>query len=69
MTKVFYSNMAIYYAQQGHSTYILDRRETNIPINETDFSYMENWTIKEHMSDTYDGFAISRIHTAILRNG
>ena len=69
LTKVFYSDMAIYYAQQGYSTYILDRRETNIPINETDFSYMENWTIKEHMSDTYDGVAISRIHTAILRNG
>ena len=68
LTKFFYSDMAIYYAQQGYSTYILDRRETNIPINETDFSYMENWTIKEHMSDTYDGVAISRIHTAILSN-
>jgi len=68
LTEVFYSDMAIYYAQQGYSTYILDRRETSIPINETDFSYMENWKIDEHLSDTYDGIVISRIHTAILSN-
>jgi hypothetical protein len=68
LTGVFYSEMAIYYAQQGYSTYILDRRETNIPVNETDFSYMENWNIDKHLSDTYDGVAVSRIHTAILSN-
>ncbi len=66
LTEVFYSEMAIYYAQQGYSTYILDRRETNIPVNETDFSYMENWKIDEHLSDAYDGISVSRIHTAIL---
>jgi hypothetical protein len=68
LTEVFYSDMAIYYAQQGYSTYVLDRRETNIPIDETDFGYMKNWTIKEHISDTYEGIAVSRIHTAILSN-
>ena len=66
LTGSFYSDMAIYYAQQGYSTYILDRRETNIPANETDFSYMENWTIDKYLSDTYDGIAVSRIHTALL---
>jgi len=68
LTEGFYSDMAIYYAQQGYSTYILDRRETNIPIHETDFSYMENWTIEEYLGDTYKGIAISRIHTALLSN-
>lgn len=66
LTESFYSDMAIYYAQQGYSTYILDRRETNIPANETDFSYMEKWTIDSYLSDTYDGIALSRIHTALL---
>jgi hypothetical protein len=68
MTEAFYSEMAIYYAQQGYSAYILDRRETNIPANETDFSYMENWDIDRHLSDVYDCLAISRIHTALSVN-
>ena len=68
LTESFYSDMAIYYAQQGYSTYILDRRETNIPANETDFSYMKSWTIDRYLSDTYDGIAVSRIHTALLSN-
>ena len=66
LTEKFYSEMAIYYAQLGYSTYVLDRREINVPVNETDFSYMENWDIDKHMSDVYDGIAISRIHTAML---
>src|SRR5690606_30306478 len=66
LTKNFYFDMAIYYAQQGYCTYILDRRETNVPANETDFSYMENWTINNYLSDTYNGIAVSRIHTALL---
>jgi len=66
LTESFYSDMAIYYAQQGYSTYILDRRETNVPADETDFSYMENWTIDRYLSDTYNGIAVSRIHTALL---
>lgn len=66
LTGSFYSEMAIYYAQQGYNTYILDRRETNIPADETDFSYMENWTIDKYLSDTYEGIAVSRIHTALL---
>lgn len=66
LTENFYSDMAIYYAQQGYSTYILDRRETNVPVNETDFSYMQNWTIDSYLSDTYNGIAVSRIHTAFL---
>ena len=66
LTKSFYFDMAIYYAQQGYCTYILDRRETNVPANETDFSYMENWTINNYLSDTYNGIAVSRIHTALL---
>jgi hypothetical protein len=66
LTESFYSDMAIYYAQQGYSTYILDRRETNVPAHETDFSYMENWTIDSYLSDTYGGIAVSRIHTAFL---
>ena len=68
LTGVFYSDMAIYYAQQGYSTYILDRREINIPKSETDFNYMKNWKIDEHLSDTYKGIAVSRIHTAMLNN-
>ncbi|MDD2613638.1 MAG: hypothetical protein PHH67_01330 [Methanosarcina sp.] len=68
LTESFYSDMAIYYARQGYSTYILDRRETNVPANETDFSYMENWTIDSYLSDTYNGIAVSRIHTAFLSN-
>ncbi|PAV11946.1 hypothetical protein ASJ81_08300 [Methanosarcina spelaei] len=66
LTESFYSDMAIYYAQQGYSTYILDRRETNIPMDETNFSYMENWTIDSYLSDTYNGIAVSRVHTAFL---
>ena len=68
LTEKFYSEMAIYYAQLGYSTYILDRRETNIPVNETDFSFMENWNIDKYMSDIYDSIVISRIHTALLNN-
>lgn len=66
LTESFYSDMAIYYAQLGYSTYILDRREANVPVNETDFSYMENWTIDSYLNDTYNGIAVSRIHTAFL---
>lgn len=66
LTESFYSDMAIYYAQQGYNTYILDRRETNVPVTETDFSYMESWTIDSYLNDTYNGIAISRIHTAFL---
>lgn len=66
LTESFYTDMAIYYAQQGYSAYILDRRETNVPVNETDFSYMENWTIDSYLNDTYNGIAVSRIHTAFL---
>lgn len=68
LTECFYSEMAIYYAQQGYSAYILDRRETNIPAAETDFSYMEKWTIDEHLNDTYKGIVVSRLHTAHLNN-
>ena len=35
LTEKFYSDMAVYYAQQGYCVYILDRRETNIPSSET----------------------------------
>lgn len=66
LTESFYSDMAIYYAQLGYSTYILDRRETNVPVNETDFSYMKNWTIDNYLNDTYNGIAVSKIHTAFL---
>jgi hypothetical protein len=66
MTEKFYSDMAIYFAQQGFSTYILDRRETNIPSNETDFNFMKNWTIDEHLRDIYKGILASRVHTAFL---
>lgn len=66
LTVKFYSDMAIYYAQQGYSTYVLDRRETNIPSNETDFSFMEDWTIDKYLEDTYNGIKASRLHTAFL---
>jgi hypothetical protein len=68
LTEKFYSDMAIYFAQQGYSTYVLDRRETNIPSNETNLSFMKKWTIDEHLSDTYKGILASRIHTAFLSN-
>ena len=66
LTEKFYSDMAIYYAQRGYSVYILDRRETNIPLTEDDCSFMENWTFDEHLSDTYKGIAASKNHTALL---
>jgi len=66
LTEKFYSDLAIYYAQQGYSVYILDRRETNIPSNEDDFSFMESWTVDEHLKDTYKGIAESRNHTSLL---
>ncbi len=66
LTEKFYSDMAIYYAQQGYSAYILDRRETNIPSTETDFSFMEDWTVDEYLKDTYNGIVASRVHTAFL---
>ena len=66
LTEKFYSDMAIYYAQRGYSAYILDRRETNIPATEGDFSFMESWTVDEHLSDTYKGIAESKNHTAFL---
>ncbi|WP_240664756.1 alpha/beta hydrolase [Methanosarcina sp. MSH10X1] len=66
LTEKFYSDMAIYYAQQGYSAYILDRRETNVPSNETDFSFMEDWTFDEYLKDTYKGIVASRNHTAFL---
>ena len=58
--------MAIYYAQQGYSAYILDRRETNVPSTETDFSFMEDWTVDKYLKDTYEGIVASRVHTAFL---
>lgn len=66
LTEKFYSDMAIHYAQQGYSAYILDRRETNVPSNETDFSFMKDWTIDEHLKDTYIGIVASRVHTVFL---
>ncbi|WP_231585586.1 MULTISPECIES: hypothetical protein [unclassified Methanosarcina] len=66
LTEKFYSDMAIYYAQQGYSAYILDRRETNIPADETDFSFMQDWTFDEYLQDTYEGISASRSHTALL---
>ena len=68
LTESFYSDMAIYYAREGYSVYVLDRRETNVPVTETDFSYMANWTIDEYLKDTYYGVAASRIHTALLND-
>ncbi len=68
LTESFYSDMAIYYAREGYSVYVLDRRETNVPVNETDFSYMANWTVDEYLNDAYYGVAVSRIHTALLNN-
>ena len=68
LTESFYSDMAIYYAREGYSVYVLDRRETNVPVTETDFSYMANWTIEEYLKDTYYGVAVSRIHTTLLNN-
>jgi hypothetical protein len=66
LTEKFYSDMAIYYAQQGYSTYVLERRETNIPPTEADFSFMKNWTVDEYLNDTYKGIAASRNHTSFL---
>jgi len=66
LTEKFYSDMAIYYAQQGYNAYILDRRETNVPGNETDFSFMQDWTFEEYLQDTYEGIRVSRNHTALL---
>ena len=66
LTEKFYSDMAIYYAQQGYSAYILDRRETNVPSTETDFSFMNKWTVDEHLKDTYIGIVASRVHTSFL---
>ena len=66
LTEKFYSDMAIYYAQQGYSAYILDRRETNVPSTETDFSFMEDWTVDKYLKDTYEGIVASRVHTAFL---
>jgi hypothetical protein len=66
LTEKFYSDMAIYYAQQGYSAYVLDRRETNIPSTETDFSFMKKWTVDEQLKDTYKGIAASRNHTSFL---
>ncbi|WP_440954492.1 hypothetical protein ACSAZK_12795 [Methanosarcina sp. Mfa9] len=68
LTESFYSEMAIYYAREGYCVYVLDRRETNVPVTETDFSCMANWTVDEYLNDTYYGVAVSRIHTALLNN-
>jgi hypothetical protein len=66
LTEKFYSDMAIYYAQRNYSVYILDRRETNIPSDEDDFSFMEYWTVDEHLNDTYRAINASRNHTSFL---
>jgi hypothetical protein len=66
LTEKFYSAMAIYFAQHGYSTYVLDRRETNIPPTETDFSFMKSWTVDEQLNDTYKGIVASRNHTFFL---
>lgn len=66
LTEKFYSDMALYYAQKGYSVYVLDRRETNIPSNETDFSFMKDWTFDKYLKDTYKGIVASREHTAFL---
>lgn len=66
LTEKFYSDMAIYYAKNGYSVYILDRRETNIPPDEDDFSFMKGWNVDEHLSDTYKGINASRSHTSLL---
>lgn len=66
LTEKFYSDMAIYYAQQGYCVYILDRRETNIPSGETDYSFMKTWTVDKYLKDIYEGIAASRVHTAFI---
>ena len=66
LTEKFYSDMAVYYAQQGYCVYILDRRETNIPSSETDYSFMKKWTGEKHLKDIYEGITASRIHTAFI---
>lgn len=70
LTEMFYSDMAIYYAQRGYSVYILDRRETNIqPVgqpDEDDFSFMKDWDDDMHLSDTCEGITASRNHTSFL---
>lgn len=66
LTDRFYSDMAIYYASQGYSAYILDRRETNIPADITDFSCMKNWTFDEYLKDIYESINASRGHTSLL---
>ena len=65
LTEKFYSDMAIYYAQQGYCAYILDRRETNIPSSET-ITLDGKWTVSKHLKDIYEGIAASRIHTAFI---
>lgn len=70
LTEMFYSDMAIYYAQRGYSVYILDRRETNIQPedqpDEDDFSFMKDWNVDMHLSDTCEGITASRNHTSFL---
>lgn len=70
LTEEFYSDMAIYYAQRGYSVYILDRRETNIQLDDQpdkeDFNFMNNWNIDEYLKDTYEGISASRSHTSLL---
>ena len=66
LTKKFYSDMAAYYAQQGYCVYILDRRETNIPSDETNYGFMKKWTVEKHLKDIYEGIVASRVHTAFI---
>jgi hypothetical protein len=66
LTEKFYSDMAVYYAQQGYCAYILDRRETNVPSDETNYDFMKKWTVGKHLKDTYEGIAASRVHTAFI---
>lgn len=66
LTEKFYSDMAVYYAEHGYSVYILDRRETNVPADEDDLSFMNEWTVDEHLSDIYKGIDASRNHTSFL---
>lgn len=66
LTEKFYSDMGIYYAKQEYSVYILDRRETNIPSDESDYTFMKTWTVDEHLKDISKGIVASRVHTAFL---
>ena len=67
LKKGFYEKTARWLTENNdRAVSILDRREANVPIYETDFSFMGNWTNDTYTRDMYYGIVASKMLTMMV---